>query len=139
MFKYWYLSILLLVSIFTYLSVFIAPTLFWPAIFVSYAIPGFLILNLILLFAMLLFRRRLVVFPLINLLIGLPFVLITLSFKGEKASKIHEISILSFNAKFFRNLKSYDKFSFDMIKWAAIDTSDIKCLQVIVRYIFVTH
>ena len=30
---------------------------------------------------------------------------------------------------FFRNLKTYDKFSFDMIRWAAMDTSDIKCFQ----------
>ena len=129
MLKYWYLTSILLVSILSYTSVFISPSIFWPAVFASYAIPGVLILNLILLLIILFFKRRIVVFPVVALLLGLPFILITYSFKGEKSSKKPDFSILSFNTKFFGKLKANDDFSFDMIKWAAMDTSDIKCFQ----------
>ena len=108
---------------------FISPKIFWPAVFTSYAIPGLLIINFILLFALPFIRKRLVIFPITALLIGSPFIIISYSNKGDKASKPDGLSVLSFNTKLFRKLKTYEEFSFDIIKWAATDTSGIKCFQ----------
>ena len=126
---YWYLTLVVVLSFISYISVFISPSTFWLAVFASYAIPGVLILNLILLFIVPFFKRRLVIFPVVALLFGLPFILITYSFKGEKVTKNHNLSVLSFNAKFFRKPKTYSEFSIDLIKWVAADTSVIKCIQ----------
>ena len=68
-------------------------------------------------------------YPIVSLLLGLPFLLVTISFKSERNTKDSDLSILSFNAKYFRKLKTYDEFSVPMIRWLADDTSDIKCLQ----------
>ena len=51
------------------------------------------------------------------------------SHKGDKVSKPHDLSVLSFNTKLFRKSKTYDEFSLDIIKWAVADTSGIKCFQ----------
>lgn len=72
---------------------------------------------------------RLAIFPIITLFIGLIFITITYSYKGEKASENHDLSVLSFNAKLFRKAKMYSEFSTKMIGWAADDDSDIKCYQ----------
>lgn len=129
MLRYWYFTGVVVLSIISYISVFISPSFFWPAVFASYAIPGVLILNLILLLILSFFKRKLVVFPVVALVFGLPFILITYSFKGEKVANNHNLSVLSFNAKFFRKPKTYNEFSIDMIKWVAADTSEIKCIQ----------
>lgn len=127
--KYWYLTALLFITLLSYLSVFIPPTVFWPAVFASYAIPVLLGINAVLLIIIPFIKWRLIVFPLIGLLFGLMFISITYSYKGKKSSDIHDISILSFNAKLFRKAKMYHEFSWEMINWVAEDKSDIKCIQ----------
>ena len=101
------MTLWVLLSILCYASVFISPTIFWPAVFTSYAIPGVLIINFILLLTLPFIRRRLVIFPITALLIGSPFIIISYSNSGDKASKPHDLSILSFNTKFFRILKQF--------------------------------
>ena len=123
------MTLWVLLSILGYASVFISPTIFWPAVFTSYAIPGMLIINFILLLALPFIRKRLVIFPITALLIGSPFIIISYSNKDDKASKPHDLSVMSFNTKLFRKFKTYDEFSSDMIKWAVTDTSSIKCFQ----------
>ncbi len=127
--KYWYLTIVVALSILSYISVFIPPTFFWPAVFASYAIPGVLILNLILLITVPFFKKRLIVFPFLSLLFGLPFMLITISFQSEKGPVKYDFSVLGFNTKNFLKRHSYNGYSQEMINWAAMDTSDIKCIQ----------
>lgn len=128
--SYWYLWLFGVGSIFCYTSVWIPPTTFWPAVIASYAIPAVLMINILLLLILPLIKVRLVVFPLVVLIIGLPFLLETYSYKGLSGSKLDiNLSVLSFNAKFFRKPKTYSEFSFDMIRWVAEETSDIKSIQ----------
>jgi endonuclease/exonuclease/phosphatase family metal-dependent hydrolase len=130
--SFWYLWLFGGFSIFCYISVWIAPTTFWPAVIAGYAIPVVLMINILLLMVLPLLKLRLVVFPLLALLIGTPFLLVTYSYKGSTSTGTeldHDVSVLSFNAKYFRKRKTYSQFSFDMIRWVAEDNSDIKCLQ----------
>ena len=117
------------VSILCYLSVLISPTAFWPVVFLSYAIPGVLVFNVIILIVLAFKRSRSLIIPLIALVLGIPFILISFSYRGKLSAKGSEISVLSFNAKLFRKHNSYSSFSFDMIDWVARDTSQIKCIQ----------
>ena len=127
--KRWYFLLLLFISVICYLSVMVPPHLFWPAVFTSYAIPLIIVLNILLLFIFFFFNKKLMIYPAINLLLGLPFFLITYNYSPSVEAKKSDLSILSFNAKLFRKHKTYDEFSFEMIRWAAEDTSDIKCFQ----------
>lgn len=121
--------LLLSISIFCYLSVLIPPRVFWPGVFTSYAIPFVLGLNLLLLFFCLFFRRNGLIFPVFGILAGIPFLLVTVSAHRPKELSKYDLSVLSFNTKLFRKKNTYSEFSFEMIKWAANDTSDIKCFQ----------
>jgi endonuclease/exonuclease/phosphatase family metal-dependent hydrolase len=125
----WFFVLVFLISIFCYVSVLIPPHLFWPSVFTSYAIPIVLITNFSILFFVILYKIKLSIYPVLNLLLGVPFLLVTFSFSGGEVSSESDLSVLSFNAKLFRKRNTYSKFSFDMIKWAANDTSDIKCFQ----------
>ncbi len=120
-----YLSFFTFVS---YISVLIPPEIFWPAAFFSQLIPFLLIIQFASLLMLLIQRKKLALLPLFTLLAGWPFLQSTLSFNKE-LSKSNSIQVLSFNAKFFREARTYSKFSTQMIQWVANDTSDIKCLQ----------
>ncbi len=112
-----------------YTSILIPPHLFWPAVFTSYAIPGILLGNIVLILLIIFYNLKFIIYPLMNLLVGFPFLMVTYSFNGSVKKDENDISVLSFNAKLFRKRTTYSEFSFDMIKWAANDTSDIKCFQ----------
>lgn len=127
--NFWYLWVFELFSISCFISVFIPPSLFWPAVFTSYTIPAVLILNLVLLIALPFWKLKLIPYPLIALILGFPFFLITISYKSDVQFTGSELSILSFNTKFFRGPGTYSDFSLPMIKWVAADTSKIKCIQ----------
>jgi endonuclease/exonuclease/phosphatase family metal-dependent hydrolase len=128
-YKHWCLTAFVILSCLSYVCVFVSPIHFWPAVFISYAIPVVLLLNGILSLAIFFFNKRLALIPLITIILGLPFVIITISYQGEKTIKNHELSILSFNAKFFMASKRYPYFSPQMIQWVVNDTSTIKCIQ----------
>ena len=127
--KNWLLALILFISLVSYSSVFIAPTIFWPAVFASYAIPGVLIVNTILFLILITIKRKLLIYPVIAMAFGLPFISITYSYTGQKVPKRQGLSVISFNAKLFRKAKLYNEFSGEMIKWVAEDTSHIKCIQ----------
>lgn len=107
----------------------IPPHLFWPSVFASYAIPVILILHILLFVFFLFFRLKLAIFPLIGLFLGLPFVFVTYSLNLKSNQQESDFSVLSFNAKLFRKHNTYEEFSFEMIRWAVADSSDIKCFQ----------
>lgn len=80
------------------------------------------------LITLILWRTRLLLFPLITLLLATPFILSTVSIHSkETAGK--SFSILSFNAHLFRERNDYAKFTLESIRWAVNDSSDIKCIQ----------
>lgn len=127
--KHWFLFSLLLLSILCYSSVLLSPAIFWPVVFFSYAIPGILVINLIVLIIFAIKRSTLFVIPFIALVLGFPFIQMSFSFRGKLSKKESAITVLSFNAKLFRQYKTYEAFSFDMIKWVVDDSSKIKCIQ----------
>ncbi len=127
--KHWYLTLPVVLSIISFCSVLVPPEFFWLAAIISFSIPIVLILNLFFLIIVILFKRKLVVFPLATLIFGLPFLLITYSFKGESSNAEFDFSVLSFNVKYFQKFNTYSKLSSEMINWLAADTSDIKCIQ----------
>jgi len=129
LYKYWYLTLLVGISLTCYLSVLVPSHKFWPAVFTSYAIPIVLILNMVLLMLILFINRKLIIFPLVCLIFGAPFFLITISYSGDVTPENYDLSILSFNTKYFRKPEGYDEFSPEMIQWVVQDTSKIKCIQ----------
>jgi endonuclease/exonuclease/phosphatase family metal-dependent hydrolase len=115
-------------SVLCYGSVLIPPDVFWPAIYLAFAIPVVIAVNICVLVILLLMRTRLVLFPLIALLLATPFILSTISFHN-KVIPARSFTILSFNAHLFREHHDYSKFTLESIRWVVEDSSDIKCIQ----------
>lgn len=123
--------IILYSSFFTFISyicVLIPPVTFWPASFICQLIPLLLVFQFTSFILLIIQRKKLAWLPLLTLLAGWPFLQSTFSFNKELPKK-NSIQILSFNTKFFREPRTYSKFSTEMIQWVANDTSEIKCLQ----------
>lgn len=112
-----------------YLSVLVPPRFFWPAVFTSYAIPGILIFNFLLLLGLIIYKRKRAIFPALGLLLGIVFIVISFSYKSKKSSSIHGFSILSYNTRYFRTSNTYEDFSFELIDWVSTQKADIKCIQ----------
>lgn len=120
--------IVLSISLCCYLSALIPPKLFWPAAILGYAIPLIICLNIILFFTHLLFSRRILWPYLAGILLAFPFIQST--YKMKSINKAQDgFSVMSYNAKLFRQKDRYDKFSVKSIDWLVQDTSDIKCIQ----------
>ncbi|MBR9999264.1 MAG: endonuclease/exonuclease/phosphatase family protein [Cyclobacteriaceae bacterium] len=120
-------SIPLIVLIFTlicYSSALIPPEKFWPAGLLIYGILPMVIINLILFILLAVLRKLSIVWPLIALLTGIPFINITFSydFNPEINQNKKVIEVMSLNA---RNLVSGP----EIIDWIREDTSEIKCIQ----------
>src|SRR5258708_35809511 len=114
--RYWYFSVVVLLSLLSYTSALVSPAVFWPVVFLSYAIRGFLILNGLLIIALAVGWRHLIVFLAIGIVCGFPFFLLSVQLNTKAATSKSTYSILSLNAKFFRKPKTYDAFSLGMIK-----------------------
>ena len=96
--------------------------------FLALAIPFIVVLNFLHVIFYLVKLSKLIVFPLIGLLAGSPFIYRTISFnKPERDAD--NLSVLSFNAKLFRKAKTYSAFSSEMINWVVNDSSLVKCIQ----------
>ena len=116
------------ITMLCYLSILCSPVLFWPASFLSQLIPLFLVIQCGVLILLVLQRKKIAALPLLALLIGWPFLQSTFLFNSKRNNN-YSIQVLSFNAKFFRQPKTYSKFSTEMIQWVDNDTAAIKCLQ----------
>ena len=127
--KHWFLLLVLILSTACYLSVLVPPRFFWPAVFTSYAIPGILIFNFLLLLVLMFYRRKRAIFPALGLLFGIVFILISFSYKSKKSSSTYGFSILSYNTRYFRTSNTYENFSFELIDWVSTQKADIKCIQ----------
>ncbi len=123
------LAIYILMHLACLISVYVPPSIFWPAVFLNYSIPVILGFDVLFLFFILVISRKHVVFPLLALIIFIPFIPVTWHPGWQSQKGAYDISVMSLNAKLFRKPKTYSKFSFEMIKWAAGDTSAIKCFQ----------
>ncbi|HZY78427.1 MAG TPA: endonuclease/exonuclease/phosphatase family protein [Cyclobacteriaceae bacterium] len=115
-------------SVICYGSVLIPPDFFWPAIYLAFAIPVVIAINICVLITLMIVRSKLLLFPLITLVLATPFILSTISIH-KKEVPANSLSILSFNAHLFREHHNYSKFTLESINWVVDDESDIKCIQ----------
>lgn len=111
-----------------YFSVLVPPTVFWPAVLLSYLIPGLIAFHIFFAIVLLIRKKKLAWLFIAGIVGGLPFILVSVSVHSSKSNS-NDISVLSYNAKLFRKAKVYDEFSPELIQWVVNDTSDIKCIQ----------
>jgi endonuclease/exonuclease/phosphatase family metal-dependent hydrolase len=111
-------------------SVWIPPDKFWPAGFIAYTIPLFLLINLILFLLRIKNLRISAIYPLIILITGYPYIRDTITFNASE--KEEELKILTYNAKVFNlyNLKGRDTVSVGkMLDWIRTQDADVLCFQ----------
>ncbi len=124
---------LFLLTLLSYLSIFVSPAVFWPIGLINYIIPLFIGAQLILICIILFKRkwRKLIIFPIIALSVGFYFIDTTFNIPFESNDTIDETSftVLSFNARYFRKRKGYSKFQPETIHWVVDEPSGIKCFQ----------
>lgn len=115
-------------TILCYMSILFSPEIFWPATFLSQLIPIVIALQCGVLILLIFQRNKMAGLSLLALIIGWPFLSSTISFNSKRPLE-NSIQVLSFNVKFFREPRTYSKFSTEMIEWVVNDTAAIKCLQ----------
>jgi endonuclease/exonuclease/phosphatase family metal-dependent hydrolase len=116
--------IVLVLTLICYAAALIPPERFWPAGILIYGILPLLIINALLFLLLAILRKSSVVWPVIALLAGIPFINITFSYGASpeinKDKKV--IEILSLNARNFSTGK-------DLVGWLVSDSAEIKCIQ----------
>lgn len=118
-------------TLLAYLSVYVSPAAFWPAGFVSLAIPFLLLINLVLLVLYFIRKRRLAVLPLLALGLGYPYVTASVVFRSPAEKPPSSFSMLSYNVRVF-NLYAHlrpSKGRRPMVDWLVQTEADVKCLQ----------
>jgi endonuclease/exonuclease/phosphatase family metal-dependent hydrolase len=123
-----FIATLVLLTLLSYASLRIPPHRFWPAAFLSYGIPLFIGINLILFIISLARKENIAFIWLLLLLIGAPNLFRAIQFNAVE-SLVGTRRVLSFNASLFYNKKIRQPFSPDIIEWLLNDSSSIKCIQ----------
>ncbi|MCE7862652.1 MAG: hypothetical protein DYG99_03820 [Bacteroidetes bacterium CHB5] len=122
------IPLVVLMTLLSYVSLRIPPHIFWPAAFLSYGIPFFVFLNLVL-FLLALKQRSLTAFIwLLLFAIGSPSLLRTIRFNSTHDLK-GTTRVLSVNVSLFFNKKKHEQFSNELIEWILKDSSSVKCIQ----------
>jgi endonuclease/exonuclease/phosphatase family metal-dependent hydrolase len=116
--------IILVFTLICYAAALIPPERFWPAGILIYGILPMLIINMLLFLLLAILRKISVVWPVIALLAGIPFINITFNYdvRPEINTQKKVIEILSLNAKNFSSGN-------DLVGWLVSDTAEIKCVQ----------
>lgn len=117
------------ISLILFSSVFISPEVFQYAGLLPFLIPVILIVNIFLLAILLLAWRKLALIPLITLVIGYKFLLITFQIhpKNEDAEGLN---VLTYNAHgFFYKKESETETDPNVFTWLADHPADIKVIQ----------
>ncbi|WP_291721172.1 endonuclease/exonuclease/phosphatase family protein [Bernardetia sp.] len=129
-------SIVLVVSVISYLSVLVSPQFFWLFGFVSMLIPFCLMANVFFVLLWWWRKRWYALYSLLVLVIGFPFWQASISFGGLLEEDFEEnrnyLSVLSYNVREFdvyqRKNDDYTVTK-NTINWIKNDTSDIICIQ----------
>ncbi len=129
-------SIILVVSVVSYFSIFISPEFFWLAGFISMLIPFCIIANIFFVFLWWWAKRWYALYSLFVLVIGFPFLQASVSLGGVVKENFdtnkNNLSVLSYNVREFDVYQQKDKkytVTKNTINWIKQDTSDIKCIQ----------
>ena len=111
-------------------SPYISVEIFWASSFLNNLVPLLILLNLLLLILKMRINTwRMYLHSILIIIVCIPSILPVISFGGKSANHREEISIFSFNAKFFRKRNTYEKFSERTISAVVQQDSDIKCIQ----------
>ena len=129
-------SIVLVVSLISYLSVLVSPEYFWLSGFVAMLIPFCLVANVFFVFLWWWRKRWYALYSLFVLIIGFPFLQASIGLGGIWKENVdttkNALSVLSYNVREFDVYQQNDnKFTVtkNTIEWIKNDTSDIKCIQ----------
>lgn len=129
-------SIVLVVSVISYISVLISPQFFWLFGFVSMLIPFCLIANVFFVLLWWWRKRWYLLYSLFVLIIGFPFWQASLSlgglFKEDLDTTKNYLSVLSYNVREFDVYqRTNDDYTVtkNTINWIKNDTSEIICIQ----------
>lgn len=118
-----------LVSLILYFSVFISPEVFRFAGLLPFLIPIILIINGFLLAMLTLAWRRMAFLPLVALLIGYKFILITFQIHSKNESA-EGLKVLTYNThSFFYRKEKTDELDPNVFKWLADHPADVKVFQ----------
>ena len=124
--------IVFIVTIVAYLSTNVSPERFWIAGFLSLSIPILLLINILLLIYCLFRRKIALLFPLVALLIGYRFLMVSFAINPDTPVDTYDFSLLSYNVRVFNTYAYLQKDSsqnLPMIEWVASNDADVKCLQ----------
>ena len=120
-------------TLLAYLSVYVSPAIFWPAGFLSLAIPVLLIINLLLFILYAMRKHRLAIFPLLALAFGYQHVAASVAFNAPVSTTTDSsFSVLNYNVRVFNiyaHLRSTAPDELSMVDWLAQEDADVKCLQ----------
>lgn len=125
--------LLLLLSVLVYLSVRIPPHIWWPAAFISLAIPAVLALNALLLLQSLFRGRKWKAWPYaLALLLGAPFIAASIQLNRSLPAADNTFSVMSYNVRVFNvynNLNHKGEESKALLNWLQQTEADVLCLQ----------
>jgi endonuclease/exonuclease/phosphatase family metal-dependent hydrolase len=124
-------SVLFLVSLSLFYSVYISPEFFPYVGLMTLSIPLLLVINVLFFVLLILSRRKLAILPLIAIIAGWNFIGVTFRFP-KKTDNFEGLSVLSYNVALFsfsRNNGDSKENNKNIIKWLQENPSDIKCFQ----------
>lgn len=122
-------GLVFLISLLLFSSVFISPEVFPYAGLLPFLIPPILIVNFFLLAILILAWRRLAFLPLITLIIGYRFLLISFQFH-HKDDQAEGLKVLSYNAHgFFYKKEEITEGEPNVFTWLADHPADVKAIQ----------
>ena len=121
--------IVFILSLLIFSSVFISPEIFPYIEFFSFLIPLVLVINCFLFLILILSWKSLAIFPLVSLILGYKFFIITFQYNSEDSSS-KGLKVLTYNAHLFKYLKpSSDQNNQNIFSWIADHPADIKVIQ----------
>ncbi|TXK33839.1 endonuclease/exonuclease/phosphatase family protein [Pontibacter qinzhouensis] len=113
----------------------VPPYEYWEAGFISFSLPGALVLNFVFFIYWLLRRSWLILLPLSVMVLGWQYHsrFLALNFRKEEPLEAKELEVLSFNVHVFNAYDDRDgselEASAEMIEWVATHPADVYCLQ----------
>lgn len=119
---------IILLTLLSYVSLQIPPHIFWPATFLSYIFPIFIIACFILFVRAFIRKKRTVFIWLFLSILGIPCLMQSVQINLSK-NTAGTIKVMSYNANLLRKPHVRGEFSTDIINWIISDTSSIKCFQ----------
>lgn len=121
----------MILTLLVYASVLVSPDFLWVTGFISLGIPLLLIFHLFLLLIYIAQSKRLLIYPLVALVAGFPFIRATLAINPDNNEELANLEVLSFNARFFREYRDqiHGELSQNMMDWAINQEVQIICFQ----------